>query len=182
MLVIEPRPLRSSPPDDVEGREFAAQLLERHALHDHAARACHRSEEQSFAAEDRGLDAAHELDVVLHGFVEGDDAARVHLELFARAKSELHEIAAAVDEDRSGSGEPLEDEAFTAEEPGAELLDKRDVELHRGLREQEAVALHEHGLSRREVERLNAARIVRGETHLTIAIRAEVGHEQGLTG
>ena len=51
--------------------QLAAQLVDGHALHDHAAGAGHRCEEQSFAAEQRRFDSADELDIVVDRFIEG---------------------------------------------------------------------------------------------------------------
>src|SRR5438876_12380735 len=57
------------------GCEFSTQLVHRHALDDDAARACHRGEEQTLASEQRRLDAAHELYVIVDRFIKGDDTA-----------------------------------------------------------------------------------------------------------
>ena len=102
------------------GRQLAAHFLQRHALHDHAAGTGEGGEEQSFAAEQRGPDAARKLDVVIDGFVEGHDAAGIDLQRLARGQRKLDEIAAAVDEDGSRSGELLQDESFAAEESRAQ--------------------------------------------------------------
>src|SRR5918993_5424420 len=42
-----------------------------------------RCEEDSFSAEERGFDAADELDVVLHCRLEGHETPRIHAERFA---------------------------------------------------------------------------------------------------
>src|ERR1700682_1863222 len=92
------------------GREFPAQLLKRHALHDHAAGAGHRRQKEPFAAKDSGLDATHHLNVVADRLVEGHDAARIDLQHLAHIQAELDEVAAAMDEYLSGTCEPFEDE------------------------------------------------------------------------
>src|SRR5436190_23026388 len=46
-------------------RQLAAQLVDGHALHDHAARPGHGCEEQTLTAEQRCFDAANKLDIVV---------------------------------------------------------------------------------------------------------------------
>src|SRR5262249_27409396 len=126
-----------------EWSQFAAHLFERHALHDHASGAAQRRKEKSFAAEERGLDSADELDVVVDCVIESDDRAGVDLQRFARSEVEFDEIASGMDEDGSRAGELFEDESFASKKSGAEFLDEGDVQLRARLRDQEAIALHE---------------------------------------
>ena len=96
--------------------EFAAQFRQRHGLDDGFSGALQRGEEQTFPAEDPGLDPPGELHVVLHGLVKGDDAAGVHLKSFTRRQIEFHEVAAAVNERDTRPGELFEDEALASEQ------------------------------------------------------------------
>ena len=159
-------------------RQFPPHFLERHALHDDPARTGERGQEQAFPAEDRGSDAAGELDVVIDALVEGDDAAGVDLKDLGGLERELDEIAAAVDEDRPRPGEPFQNESLAAEKARPDALDELDVDLDRVLRAQETIALNDHALARGQVKRLDAPRVAPGEAGLPGSIRAEVGPEQ----
>src|SRR5690348_14979490 len=87
----------------------------------------------------------------------------------------------ALDNDPTGPGELLQNESFTAEEARAELLHQRDIQLRGALRKQEAVALHQHGFSRRKIEYLDSARIAARESDFTVATDGlEVGQKQRL--
>ena len=97
------------------GSHFAPHLFERHALYDDAAGPLQRCQKQAFPAEDRGLDAARELDVVVDRLIESDDAAGIHLDDLAHAQRELDEIAARVDERGARPRQLLQNEAFPAE-------------------------------------------------------------------
>src|SRR5579872_5726613 len=82
------------------GRQFPPHPLQCHALHDHPSRPAQSSQKYSLAAEDRSLDAAHKLNVVLHALVESHDATRLDLNRLPLFQIELHEIAARVNEHR----------------------------------------------------------------------------------
>src|SRR5262249_43408354 len=129
-----------------------------------------------------GFDAAHVLNVVIYGLVKGHDAAGIDLEDLAGLEVEFHEIPAGVNEHGSGPREFFEDEAFAAEEPRAEFSDQGDVELNRGLGEDEGIALREDGAACRQVEDLNPPGIVPGKADLAWGIGAEIGEEERFAG
>src|SRR5947209_14079804 len=56
------------------GREFAAHLLQRHTLQNHAPRASQCREEKPFAAENGRLDSTDELYIVVDRFIECHNA------------------------------------------------------------------------------------------------------------
>src|SRR4029450_14019282 len=95
---------------------------ERQGLQPDLSRAAQRREEEPFAAEERGLDAADHLNVVVHGRLQGDDAARVDPDELARRERALVDRPAGMNEGETVPFEPLHDEAFAAEEAPAELL------------------------------------------------------------
>src|SRR5579859_1962775 len=98
----------------------------------------------------------------------------------AGVQVELNKIAARMDEDRSRSDQLLENEPFPAKKSSAELFHERHAQLHRGLCKQEGIALRHDALARRQIERLNAARIASGKPDFARAISPEVGQEQRL--
>src|SRR3954469_22918822 len=98
-------------------------------LNPDAARAGQHREEDPFPAENRRLDPADELDVVVDRRIECDETAGVDLQLLAGFQLQRHDRPAAVDEDFTGPLEPLEDEAFAPEEAGAEPLGELDVDV-----------------------------------------------------
>ncbi len=99
---------------------------------------------------------------------------------FAGAEVKFDEVAATVDEGEARAGEFFEDEAFTAEEAGAEFLDERDVELDGGLGADEAVPLHDDGLAGLEIKSLDVAGVAAGKAYFAVAAGAEVGHKEAL--
>src|SRR5579863_3648699 len=99
--------------------DFPAQALQRHTLDDDVPRTGQHGQKHSLSAEQRGLDAAHELDVVIDCIVEGHDAAGIHVEHLPLLQVEIDEVAAGMDEHRAGPGELFQDESFAAEEAGA---------------------------------------------------------------
>src|SRR5207247_2157102 len=104
-------------------------------------------QKQSFAAEDGRLDSAGELDVVVDGLVESDDAAGVYLQRLAGLEIEMHEVAASVDEHHAGTRELFQNESFTAEESRAQLLDEGHAKRHAVFSANKGVTLGEKGLS-----------------------------------
>jgi len=104
------------------GAELAAHFFERHALNQDVAGTGQSRQEQSLATEQRGLDAAHELDIIDYGHIEGHDAAGVHLEGLARLEVKFNEIAASMDEHGAWSCELFQDKPLTSEESGPEAL------------------------------------------------------------
>ena len=144
-----------------------------------------RREEEPLAAEERGLDALHHLDVVGHRGLEADDAAGVDAQDLARAEVALHEHPAGVDEGPAVALEPLHDEALAAEKADAEPLLEGDADAHALGGREEGVLLHDQlAAELREVHRHDAARVGRAEGDALLAGPAvlEDGHEQRLAG
>src|SRR5581483_536218 len=101
---------------------------ERQALQPDAARAGQRGKEQPFAAEQHRFQVARPLDVELDVLRERDDAAGVHAQPLAVVQLALDDAAAGVDEGHAVALELLQDEAFAAEEAGAEPLLEGDAD------------------------------------------------------
>ena len=99
--------------------EFVAQAFKGHALENHAAGAGEGGQEQTLAAEDSGSDAPHHLNIVVDGWLEGDQMAGLHLQYFARPESHVHVISARMHEDQAGAGQLLQNEPFAAEQARA---------------------------------------------------------------
>src|SRR5215475_11227158 len=76
-----------------------------------------RREKQPLAAEQRGLHAPHELNVVTHRRLQGDDAPGVHAHGLARLEVEGMHGPAGMDETESVAIQALHDESLAAEQP-----------------------------------------------------------------
>src|SRR5262249_220221 len=128
-------------------------------LQPHAAGAGERREEDALAAEERGLDLAHELDVVVHRGLERDQAPRVHAQRLAGSEVQLADRPARVREHEAVAVQALHDEALAAEEAHADLLLERDADRDAAGRAEERVLLaDELAAELREVERDDLAR------------------------
>src|SRR5205814_2106237 len=127
----------------VRAHDAVGEPRERQRLHPDAARAGHRREEQACATEQRRLDAADELDGVADRRIEGDEAAGVDAQPFARLQLHRDDRAAAVDEDLPGPFQALQDEAFPAEKSGSKPFGELDVDVDLTGRAQERIALTE---------------------------------------
>jgi hypothetical protein len=148
----------------VRAHDPIGQPRERQRLNPDAARSGHRREEEPFPAEERGPDAADKLDVVLHRRVERRQASRVHAQLLPGLQFHRDHRAAAVDEDVAGAFQALQDEAFAAEEAGAEPLGEFDVDVDVAGGAEEGVALAENrAVLQRHLQ--NLARIGPAERH-----------------
>src|SRR5882672_8855449 len=112
------------------GVDPGGEPRERQGLEPHLARAAQGREEQAFAPEQRGLQAAHELDVVGDARHQADEAAGIHAQRLARGERALLEHAARVHEHPAVAGQPLHDEALAAEQADAEALVEGDPERH----------------------------------------------------
>ena len=97
---------------------------------------------QALAAEQSPLDAADQLNIVIHRFLERHDAARFDLQPFARRQREFQMIAARVDERGARPREFFQNESFAADQPRAQPLRESDVERDTRLRAQETITLH----------------------------------------
>src|SRR5262249_53589765 len=113
----------------MRGDDPIGQPREGQRLDPDAPRTGQRREEQSFAAEDRRLDAADELDVVVDGRTERAQTAGVAAQLLARRELHRNDGAAAVDEHVAVAFETLQNESFAAEKPRAEALGELDVDV-----------------------------------------------------
>src|SRR6478736_3715205 len=174
---------------------FAANTRGRHDAIRHAAQrqrlqpdlagATERREEQAFAAEQRGFDAADELDVEVHRRLVGDDAAGVHAEQFPGCQLAFMDVAAGVEESPTITLQPLHDEAFAAEETGADLFVERNTDTHAFRSAEERIFLSdEFTPDFREMDRNDLARKGRSERDALFAHAAivEDGHEQRFAG
>src|SRR5262249_19547422 len=123
------------------------ETRKRQRLHPDAAGTGHRRKEQPFSAEERRLDPADELDVVADGGIERHEAAGVHAQALSGFQLDRDDRAAAVDEHVAGAFEPLEDEAFAAEEARPEALGELDVDVDVPGRAQKRVPLAQHGVA-----------------------------------
>src|SRR6187431_3302211 len=75
-------------------RQFSPQFVESHTLYYDAPRTGQSCQEQSLTAENGGLNAADELNVVGDGLVEAHHATRVHLQHLARRQLKIDKVAA----------------------------------------------------------------------------------------
>src|SRR5688500_7744865 len=66
--------------------DAVGQAAQRQRLQPDVAGAGQRGEEEPLAAEERRLDLADELDVVVHGRLQGDETAGVHPQRLTRAE------------------------------------------------------------------------------------------------
>ena len=136
-------------------------------------------EEQPFAAEHGGLDLAHVLDVVVDRRLQADQAAGVDAKQFARREVTLEQSAARMHEGEPVALELLHDEAFAAEEAGAEFALERDAERDAARGAEERILLaQERAAKRGEIERHDLARIGRGKGDAPLAGRY-VGVDRG---
>src|SRR5690606_20557674 len=127
-------------------------------------RAGQRREEEAFAAEERVLEAADELDVVRDRGWERDDAAGVDADRLAGGEVAADDGPAGVDEGESVAREPLQDEALAAEEPRAQLAGEGDLDLDTVRGAEERVLLAEEGAAEpAQVEGDDLPRVRRGE-------------------
>ena len=100
-----------------------------------------RREEEAFTAEQRRLDAADELDVVVDARLQRHQAARCRRAASRRREIEVLDGAAGVHEAQAVAFELLHDEALAAEQADAELLLERDADRDAAGRAQERVLL-----------------------------------------
>src|SRR3989304_3301253 len=100
-----------------EGRR---QLPEGHRLEEDLPGARERRDEESFPAEERGLDPSDGLDVVRHGRLPADRVPRAHLEGLARPEVVFDQVPRRVDEHVALAPEALEDEPLSPEEHSAQ--------------------------------------------------------------
>src|SRR5262245_8017766 len=165
--------------------DASSQAAERQRLQPHASRSAHRREEETLAAEERRLDAAHHLDVVAHRRLHTDEAAGVDAQDLARTQVALHERAAGVDEAPAVALQTLHDEALAAEQADAELALERDADRHTLGGDQERVLLaddlaaHLGQVRGHDLARDGGAE---GDAALAAALVLEHGHEQRLAG
>jgi hypothetical protein len=139
---------------------------------------------ESFAAEERGLDAFDHLDVVVDRRLQGDEASGIDAELFSRLQIHLHERAAGVKEDQAVAGEALQNEALAAEEAGADLFREGDVHVRAACGTEKAVFLRDQFAAPLfQITDEDLARNGRRESDVTANVRrvAEERDEERLT-
>ncbi len=158
------------------------QTAEGQGLQEHLARPLQQGEEQAFAAEERVLEAADELDVVVHALLESHQATRINAQALAALQGAFDHRAAGVDEGQAVALQTLQDETLAAEEAGAQAL----VEGHGDV---DAVGAAEVGVLLAEVDALCAqihrddlARVGRGKggVPLLTSLVLEGGDEEAL--
>jgi hypothetical protein len=101
-------------------------------------------QEEALSAEQGGLDAAGDSDVVVYRGLEGDQASGVQAEALAGTELSSDDGAAGVDEGQAVAANALEDETLTAEQAHADSLLKGDVDLHPAGGAEEGRLLAEH--------------------------------------
>ena len=72
-------------------------------------------------------------------------------------------------------------EPFAAKQTHAQLFDKCNVQLSRGLRAQETVALDKNRLARLQLERLDVSWIGACKADFAVPARPEIGEKQAFT-
>src|SRR5205809_3249653 len=102
------------------GHNAAGKPAKRQGLKPNTAGTAKGSEEQAFTAEQRRLDFADELNVVVHRRLESDNAAGIDTQQFARRKCFFGQHAAGMNKGPAISLQPLHDESFAAEQPHAQ--------------------------------------------------------------
>ena len=149
------------------------------------ARAPQRGEEKALAAEERCLDAADQLDVVLHRWLEADDAARVHAKRLARGERALQQGAAGVDKGPAVAGQPLHDETLAAEQTHPEPFLEGDADAHALGRAEKGILLHDQlaaEIGQAHRNDLAGVGCAEGELPLPDALVLEDGHEERFAG
>jgi len=89
-----------------------------------------RREKQAFASEQRALDFADILNVVLNGRLKGNNAASVHSQDLTGGQVALVDRAAGMNEGQSVALQPFQDKAFTAKKTGAKAFGEGDPDAH----------------------------------------------------
>src|SRR5690606_21097504 len=110
------------------GDDAVGEAGEGQRLQPDFAGAAQGGEEQTFAAEERGLHPADKCDVVVDAGLESDEAAGVDAAHFARTGDAFVERAAGVKEGPAVALQALHDEAFATEEAGADAFVEGDAD------------------------------------------------------
>src|SRR5206468_754508 len=111
------------------GDDAVGQARERQRLQDDATWPRELRKEQSLAAEERGLDAGHHLNVVVHRLFQSDETAGVHAQRFSLRQLRLGQCARRVQKRETVASEPLEDETLASEESGADSPVEGDADV-----------------------------------------------------
>jgi hypothetical protein len=112
------------------GGDAAGQAAQGQGLKPDAAGTTQGGEEEPFAAEERALDFAHVLDVVIDAGLEGHDAAGIDADDFAGGEFALVDGAAGMNEGEAVALEPFQDKSFPAKKPRSQSFGKRDAQAH----------------------------------------------------
>src|SRR3569833_3236228 len=153
------------------GENAVGETGERHRLQQYATRPLQSGEEEPFAAEQGRLDARHHLNVVVDTRVHRDDAAGVHAQPFTRLKIYLVHRARRVQERHANAIDALENEAFAAEEAGADAAGERDRHVRAARRAEERVLLRDdRSAPVAEIDGFDLAREMRQEGNVLTAI------------
>src|SRR4029079_5766226 len=123
--------------------------------------------EKPFTAEQRALDVADVLNVVVDARLARHETSRSHTQRFTRLQLAPMNRAARMDEQKTVALQPLENESLAAEEARAEPLRERDTDAHALRRTQERVLLREQlAAELLQMNRDDLARIRRAERDL----------------
>src|SRR5262249_23021063 len=125
------------------GDDAPGEPAQRQRLQPHLPGAPQRGEEKPFATEERALDVANVLDVVVDARLKRDEAARVDSQRLARLQFTLDDRAACVDEQKAVALQTLEDESLAAEEARAQAFREGNPDAHALRRAQESILLRE---------------------------------------
>src|SRR5262245_45392053 len=152
------------------GVDAIRHAAERQRLQPHAAGALQRREEDAFSAEERRLDPADELDVVVDAGLQRHQASRIDAHRLTGSEIEVVDRAAGVHEAEAVAFELLHDEALAAEQADAERVLERDADRHTAGRAQERVLLADEVSAKRlQIHRDDLAGIRRAERDLLFA-------------
>ena len=123
----------------------AGKAAQRHGLQHDLARTGDDGVEKPLAAEEHVLDALDALNVNAAALAHHGKVACVDDEPFAGGKLMLNGGTVDLKKSQTASGELLHDEAFAAEEAGADLFLEEDRQLHAARGGKEGGFLHDDG-------------------------------------
>src|SRR5689334_16960217 len=98
------------------GRQLMPEPLKSQGLQYHFSGPREGGQENAFAPEDCGPNAAYHLDVVVDSGLEGNQVSGLGLHLLARPEIEFHEVAAGMNEYGAGASKLFKDKALAAEQ------------------------------------------------------------------
>lgn len=121
-----------------EGTQSIGHLGDGHGLNPDISRAGHYGVENTFSAEEHVFHTGHCADIQTAGAVHSGQISGVNYHLLTGGQGVLLHIAVELHEGYAAAGEPLHDEALSAEQRAANLLLKKHGQLHAGSGGQES--------------------------------------------